>query len=98
MEQIYLCSIADTRLNPAHIAAVWIYTAGDVFLNVRADGTTFKETFPVDRETGIVRDAEHFPDEASAALLMERYEEAKAKARAVEDGIVTSMFTWLNRD
>lgn len=96
MEQTYLVDIGDARLNPQHVAAVWIYTMGDVCLNVRADGMTFKETFCVDRETGQELDGDGNPTQAWADELMRRYKVAQTTANQKMDAILVGMFAVLN--
>ena len=47
---VLLVHLDGTAINPRSVDAVWKYTAGDVVVNVRAGGMTFKQSWVVDRD------------------------------------------------
>lgn len=85
MHSTLLVHLDGTAINPLSLDAVWKYTAGDVMVNVRAGGLTFKETFIVDRE-------------GTDAEVKARYVEAEARADDLYQGILRIMFEVANRD
>jgi hypothetical protein len=85
MHSTLLVHLDRTAINPASVDAVWKYTAGDVVVNVRAGGMTFKQTYMVDRE-------------GTDAEVKAHYAAAEAQAEDLFQGILGIMYEVANRD